>query len=326
MSQTEWSKIEPSKGEEKEKVEFEIEGEEENQPNKVEAEKPEIENTKEVKEEKEDKEEIEGIETSGAQKRIRQLVKQRKEREAQIEELIQQQKQMQLQLQQREQEYQALLNNNVESNEKQVTERIELAKSAYRQAVESGDADKIVEAQQTLNNAQIDSTRLSEFKKQAESFEPVQYTEEQLQQTYYPQAHTENAQIKAQEWAERNSWFQSDRVLTAAAIEIDNQVVAEGFDPSEDDYYEEIDKRLALTFPNKFNNKNVVDPVPQETSQPAQVVAGASRTSSASSSKKVKLTQEDVRLADKWGISLEQYAAEKLKVEKAEGEYTTINR
>ena len=77
--------------------------------------------------------------------------------------------------------------------------------------------------------------------------------------------------------------------------------------------------------PHKFGG-NATNPVPQETSQPAQVVAGASRTPSPSSSKKVKLSQEDVRLANKWGISLEQYAAEKLKVENADGEYTTINR
>ena len=88
---------------------------------------------------------------------------------------------------------------------------------------------------------------------------------------------------------------------------------------------------MAEQFPKKFGQttSEVVteNPVSQETSTPAQVVAGASHTPAPSSSKKVKLSQEDVRLAEKWGISLEQYAAEKLKVEKAgEGEYTTINR
>ena len=70
--------------------------------------------------------------------------------------------------------------------------------------------------------------------------------------------------------------------------------------------------------PHKFGQQE------EPTNKPAQVVAGASLAPKASSGKKVKLTQEDVRLANKWGISLEQYAAEKLKVEKAEGDYTSI--
>jgi hypothetical protein len=182
MSKTEWSTIEPGSPPVEEKVEFEIEGQEEKQeaqeaqqPEPVEEKQEEAPATEEVKE-------VEGVETSGAQKRIRQLVSQRKEREAQIEQLLQKQKEMQIKLQQREQEYQQLLNTNVESNERQVTERIELAKDAYRQAVESGDADKIVNAQTALNNAQNDFSRLSDFRKQAEDFKPVEYSEQEQQQ------------------------------------------------------------------------------------------------------------------------------------------------
>ena len=95
-------------------------------------------------------------------------------------------------------------------------------------------------------------------------------------------------------------------------------------DPKEDEFYEEVDRRLAAAFPHKFSG-NTETPVPQETSTPAQVVAGAPLAPKASSGKKVKLTQEDVRLANKWGISLEQYAQEKLKIERAgDGGYTNI--
>jgi hypothetical protein len=105
---------------------------------------------------------------------------------------------------------------------------------------------------------------------------------------------------------------------------IDQQLKEEGFDPKEDEFYTEVDKRLADAFPHKFGG-NTETPVSQETSSPAQVVAGASLAPKASSGKKVKLTQEDVRLAQKWGISLEQYAQEKLKIEQAgDGAYTTI--
>mgnify|MGYP000521053862 CR=1 FL=1 len=85
---------------------------------------------------------------------------------------------------------------------------------------------------------------------------------------------------------------------------------------------------MADLFPNRFGStvqQEAETPRPKATSSPSQVVAGASLSPKASSGKKVKLTQEDVRLAQKWGISLEQYAAEKLKIESAEeGAYTTI--
>ena len=337
MAETEWSTIEAGSPPEQEKVEFEIEGQEATEEaaapevevetqEKVETEAPQEEPIPTIEEEQE--QETKGIETSGAQKRIRQLVKQKKEREAQIESLLAQQKEMQTKLQQREEEYKSLLNNNVESNERQVTERLELARSAYRQAVESGDADNILKAQESLNTAQQDNYRLTEFRQQADSFEPQKFEEQQEAQT---NAVTLEAQRKAIDWAAANEWFNKDRVMTAVALEIDNQVQEDGFDPTDDEYYKEVDRRMAEQFPNKFGKatKEVATetPVPQETSTPAQVVAGASHTPAPSSSKKVILSQEDVRLAEKWGISLEQYAAEKLKDEKAgDGEYTTINR
>lgn len=337
MAETEWSTITPEQGESPDKIEIEIEGAEEEVVSaapEVEVEKqakpaptPEVEAeedtaTAEVEEEASAKE----AETSGAQKRIRQLVKQKKEREAQIEELLQAQKDMQVKLQQREEEYGTLLNTNVESNERQVTERIELAKSAYKEALDSGESDRILQAQEALTNAQQDSYNIKTFKQEAESFKPINF-EEQEQQLPVNKA----ADRKAQRWVTENDWFNKDRVLTAAALEIDSEVQGEGFDPADDDYYEEINRRMADTFPNKFGTTTeevaADKPRTKPTSTASQVVAGASHTSASPSNKKVKLSQEDVRLAQKWGITLEQYAAEKLKVESAgDGEYTTINR
>ena len=339
MAETEWSTITPEKGESPDKIEIEIEGAEEEVVSaapEVEVEKqeepaptPEVEAeettaSEEVEEEAPAKE----AETSGAQKRIRQLVKQKKEREAQIEELLQAQKDMQVKLQQREEEYGNLLNTNVESNERQVTERIELAKSAYKEALDSGESDRILQAQEALTNAQQDSYNIKTFKQEAESFKPVNF-EEQEQGQELPV--NKAADKKAQRWVTENDWFNKDRVLTAAALEIDAEVQGEGFDPADDDYYEEINRRMADTFPNKFGTTTeevaADKPRTKPTSTASQVVAGASHTSASPSNKKVKLSQEDVRLAQKWGITLEQYAAEKLKVESAgDGEYTTINR
>ena len=333
MPQTEWSTIEPTKGEEQEKIEFEIEGQEEEQqqPEKVEAvaPQPKEEEQPQAAEEEKTPEELEGIETSGAQKRIRQLVKQKKEREEEIEKLVAANKEMQVKLQSQEDEYKKALVENATSSEGQVQERLELARDAYKRAVDSGDSDLILRAQEALNSAQQDTIRFADYKKQLDSYAvQPQYQEAPVQQQpQQQQAPTyEGYDMKAVQWASKNEWFNSDQIMTAAALTIDAQLKEEGYDPTDDEFYEEVDKRLAQTFPHKFGGNTATNPVPQETSQPAQVVAGASRTPSTSSSKKVKLTQEDVRLADKWGISLEQYAAEKLKVERAEGEYTTINR
>ena len=333
MAETEWSTITPEQGEPQDKIEIEIEGAEEEEvvstaPEVEVEEKPVVETAEE--ETTDDEEPAKEAETSGAQKRIRQLVKQKKEREAQIEDLLQAQKDMQVRLQQREEEYGNLLNNNVESNERQITERIALAKNAYREALDSGESDRILEAQEVLTNAQQDNNNLKNFKVEAESFKPVSF-EEQQQQAEYQINNPAVAQEKAHKWAAENEWFNNDRVMTAAALEIDNQLQDEGFDPTDDDYYQEVDSRMASAFPYKFRKaaEEVADDKPRTkpTSTASQVVAGASHTSASPSNKKVKLSQEDVRLAQKWGITLEQYAAEKLKVESAgEGEYTTINR
>ena len=108
-------------------------------------------------------------------------------------------------------------------------------------------------------------------------------------------------------------------MMTAAALALDAQLKEEGFDPADDDFYTEVDTRLQQTFPTKFKQTQQVRQ--KDTSSPSQVVAGTSRTPA---SKKIKLTQEDVRLAQKWNVPLEQYAKEKAKVTDSE-EYTNIS-
>ena len=351
MSETEWSTITPNEGEPQEKIEFEIEGQEEEETPSVEAsaeveapKKPEIEIeqeeepavTAEASEEKEEEEKaVEGVETSGAQKRIRQLVSQKKEREAEIEKLLESNKQMQLALEQQKQEYLEAVGTNLKSSEAQINEKLVIARDSYKRAIDSGDSDLILQAQEYLNNAQQDVVRLADAKRQYEALTPAQkdaVAEQQVTQQQQAAPETYNGYgLKAYQWAASNEWFNQDQILTNAALVIDAQLKEEGFDPEEDEYYQEIDRRLADNFPQKFGKatEEVVAEQPRKksTSTASQVVAGASHTSASPSNKKVKLSQEDVRLAQKWGITLEQYAAEKLKVESAgEGEYTTINR
>ena len=130
----------------------------------------------------------------------------------------------------------------------------------------------------------------------------------------------------AVEWSQKpeNSWFGSDNIMTVAALTIDAQLKEEGYNPSSPDFYQEVDSRMRQEFPHKFNQQVVEQEVPAQRAT-QQVVAGQSRSPTNSSSKKVKLTQEDVRMAQKWNIPLEKYAAEKARADRAAGEYVPIS-
>jgi len=125
--------------------------------------------------------------------------------------------------------------------------------------------------------------------------------------------------------------------MTAAALAIDAQLKDEGFDPSDDEFYSEVDARLRNSFPNKFQAQAQVETeeVEQQVNsepkasvkQPSQVVSGASRTvtnPSTNRSNRIKLTKRDIEMANRWGIPLERYAEQKLIADQADGEYTTV--
>ena len=310
-----WETIEVS--EDAKEVDFEIEDEQEQPVQAKEEQQPE------QKVEPEQPKELEGIETKGAEKRIRQLIRQRKEREEKIDELIRQNEELQQNLNQKEQEVNTVASRGVGASEKQLTQNIELARQAYLQAFDEGDKEKVLAAQEILNSAQADLKTIQGYKaniarRMEQASQEEQKEPELAQQTpvYDP---------KANEWAQKNNWFGQDTIKTAAALAIDAELKGEGYDPSDDEFYEEIDRRLETAFGQTSNRVQETEGQSNSgTSQPAQVVSGASR-SSPSAGKKVKLSKEDVRLANKWGIPLEQYAAEKLKVTSADGEYTNIN-
>ena len=301
----EWSDVEISDSKE-ESVEYEVEDSEDS------SEKEEVK-PEEVKDSPEEiPQELEGIETKGAQKRIRQLIKQRKDRDHQIQTLLAQNEQLTSHVQNKDTE---LFNANklsLDTSEKQLTDKVELARQVYLEAFDDGDKEALLKAQETLNDAQADLKMIN--------FAKVDYQEDvkQPQPITSPTETQVTQDPKAIEWAEQNEWFGKDTIRTAAALAIDAELKGEGYDPNDKEYYEEINSRMQEAFPQKYER------VQENTSQPAQVVSGASRLSP-TSGKKVKLSKEDVRLAQKWGIPLEQYAAEKLKVSQADGEYTNIN-
>jgi len=319
MDKEEWGNINVANEGQEEKIEIEFEEPEEEEKPQVEVQKEEDkQEVVEPKQEEEKAPELDGIETKGAEKRIRQLIRQRKERDEHIQALIQKNEELSTNLRTKDKEVNVLGKSSLDASEKQLTDKIELARAVYTEAFEEGDKEKVLKAQEMLNDAQIDLKSVTAAKNNYQEIEDVpQQAQPQPQQQVRQQPANDP---RAEDWASKNDWFGKDNVMTAAALAIDAELKGEGYDPQDQDFYQEIDNRLKKAFPQKLGESQ--ERVQENTSQPAQVVSGGSRSSS-SSSRKVKLSKEDVALAQKWNIPLEKYAAEKLKVDDSDG-YTNI--
>ena len=329
---SEWSEIDTSgSSEASPKVEFEIEEEVTEKPNKVKTvQKEKVQEVLEEEPTQEQPEELEGIKTKGAEKRIKQLIRQRKEREEEIQKLRSEVENLRGSVKTREKELATSLKTNIDSNQGQITSRIEQAREIFKQAADSGDTDRMLAAQEEMSKAYAESMVIKQQQQAWEEYNARLEAAGQTVEQHVPQQQQEY-DPKAVAWASKNPWFGQDQIMTAAALAVDAELKSEGYDPADDDFYEEIDQRLRSQFPHKYENPTPVEkreeatPRLQDTpSNSAQVVAGASRTPQTTKGNKVKLSQEDVQRANKWGIPLEQYAAEKLKAEQADGEYTEI--
>jgi hypothetical protein len=326
MEEDNWNTVSVQNEEQKEQIEIEFEEEPENEPKiklqekeetKVEIEQEEEEVKEEPVKEEAEAPELEGIETKGATRRIKRLLFERKERDEHIQALIQKNEELNNDLRTKDKEVNVLGKSSLDASQKQLTDKIELAREVYTEAFEEGDKDKVLKAQEMLNDAQIDLKNVTAAQSNYQEIEEV--PQQQAQPQPQPQR-PQRSDPRAEQWASDNEWFGKDNVMTAAALAIDAELKGEGYDPTDQDFYQEINKRIKSAFPQKFGeSQNRVQETP---STPAQVVSGGSR-SSPTNSKKVKLTKEDVRLAQKWDIPLERYAAEKLKVDDTDG-YTNI--
>jgi GH15 family glucan-1,4-alpha-glucosidase len=186
-----------------------------------------------------------------------------------------------------------------------VKSELETAKVALANAVAKGDINAQVEANQNLARLAIEEERIKATEAQRKAYEESlkntgQIGDQPVQNNVQPP----KPDPKAEAWAERNEWFGKDEAMTYASFGIHKKLVEEeGFNPSSDEYYEEIDKRLRNEFPQKFNDGGEV----QGGKQPAQTVASANRTTSAGR-KTVRLTPSQVAIAKKLGVPLEEYA------------------
>jgi len=188
--------------------------------------------------------------------------------------------------------------------ESRVKSSLDNAKVALRSAINAGDVDAQVSAQEQIAQLTMEAARLSSIKSSQE------LPKQQKEVTINPQqqfAQTPQTDPKAEEWASRNSWFGNDSAMTYTAFDMHKKLVEEeGMDPRSDEYYAEIDKRIRLEFPHKFATKETVST--ENTIKPVQNVASANRPSQSGRKKTVRLTPSQVAIAKRLGVPLEEYA------------------
>jgi hypothetical protein len=254
-------------------------------------------------------EELKGINTKGAEKRIRKLVAQRKERDEQLALAVEKIQYLESTLSDKDKNISDYRRQSVDSKKEEIKRRVEAAQMSFSRAFDEGDKDILVKSQSDLAEAQAE-LKLLEYAEimgnRNTPKAPVQNTVERPAVNQYDEG--------AVDWAKKNEWFGKDKIGTSIALAVDQSLKDEGFDPRDDEFYEELDRRLSKELPSRLR--------PGGDAKPTQVVAGQSRRQAPSN--KVRLTQEDVSLAKKWGIPLERYAAEKRKAERSAGDYTNI--
>ena len=187
--------------------------------------------------------------------------------------------------------------------EKALTNQKEFAKRAMEAAVHAQDVEKQVAAQQEIARLTIEDERLKVSKAKAlqRKTQLENQPKEDVNQAIDKQPQTQQPiDPKAQAWAEKNDWFGNDNAMTYTAYDIHNQLIKEGIDARDDEYYTEIDKRIRNEFPHKFNDGGDV-------SRPKQKVASVVRKSS-TGRRTVRLTPSQVAIAKKLGVPLEEYA------------------
>ncbi len=190
-----------------------------------------------------------------------------------------------------------------------ITTETASAKADLKSATEMDDVEKQVEAQQKLARLAVEAQQLKNLntQRQAQKEEivnPSMTLDQAVEQANTNQQQAAPPDPKAEAWAENNPWFGEDTAMTMTSFVIHRQLTEEeGFDATEDQYYDEIDKRMRAEFPHKFGE------AVQEEIRPAQTVASATRSPKRGRGKNtVRLTPSQVAIAKKLGVPLEEYA------------------
>jgi len=241
--------------------------------------------------------------SEGVQKRIAKLTRKMREAERQREEAIAFAEAANKSKSDLEGRLSKLDKSYVSEFESRVKTNMAAAKLALKNAIESQNVEAQVAAQEQIANLTMDAARLNALKVEGET-KPREEKEVNINPQRVQQPTTDP---KAEDWALRNPWFGNDSAMTYTAFDLHKKLVEEeGFDPKSDEYYAEVDKRIRLEFPHKFDK---VEDTTTERAKPAQTVASAKRSASTSKGRKtVKLTPSQVAIAKRLGVPLEEYA------------------
>ena len=241
--------------------------------------------------------------SEGVKKRIAKLTKKMREAERQKEEALRYAHSVKQERDQFQTQATSLDKNYATEMEGRISSSIAAAQAKLAAARQNEDSKAEVEALTSISQLGYEQGKLAELKTQHQMQETAA-KEEPVQPTRQPMQQAPARDPKAEAWAEENEWFGKDNAMTYTAFDLHRKLTEEeGMDPQSDDYYKEVDRRIRLEFPHKFDR-----PVEEkQTTKPTQNVASATR-STKSGRKQVRLTSSQVAIARKLGVPLEEYA------------------
>lgn len=248
--------------------------------------------------------------SEGVKKRISKLTAKMREAERREQAALEYAKSVQAQLNEASQKTQSLDASYVAEFENRVNTEEELLKQTLKRANDIGDTDAQFEANKRLAQLANQRERLeyvkAEQSRRAQAPQPETAQPPEPQESQAPQP----ADPKAEAWAAKNEWFGVDEPMTLTALYMHKQLTeVEGFDPTSDEYYKEVDTRLRQEFPHKFSE------TPPAKKKSGPQVAGASRSSNGRGKQQVKLTPSQVAISKKLGITEQQYAKQLLRMQ-----------
>jgi|TARA_R110002033_G_scaffold29022_1_gene65383 hypothetical protein len=248
--------------------------------------------------------------SNSVQKRINQLTKRAKEAEREREEALRYAQNIQAENTDVKQRLQTLDRSYIDEYGHRVTSEQARAKDELKSAIETGDTDRQMQAQERITQLTLAADKHAQAKasraaQAAQAEQQQAYAQQQAAQAQYQPAPRQAApDQKAEEWASKNDWFGEDDAMTFAAFGLHKKLVQEeGFDPASNDYYDALDSRMKNAFPHRFPDEEVT-----RQNRSGQTVAGVSRSKGTGRGKKVRLSPSQVTIAKRLGVPLEEYA------------------
>ena len=243
---------------------------------------------------------------SNYQKRINELVFQAKEAERREKAALNYAKGLKKKYQNVESKLDETDNNYLKEIQARVSSEQDKLKTSLKEAMETQDAEKVAEINSQMTKLAVENEKVNLTLQEREAQKKQgEENKDSSKEEQVPGEQPVQISQKAQDWASKNEWFGSDRVMTGAAMSIHEELIGQGIVSESDEYYNNINKRMKEYFPQKFAQDST-DKEPVATKQPVQNVAGVSRRQGGR--KSVKLTKSQVVIAKKLGVPLEEYA------------------